>query len=231
MKLSKETLEIINSFRDINPSIVIYPGNVIRTKSEDSRILAEAIVEETFEREFALYEIRGFLNAYNILGDPELIFSEQDYVLLKDGRNEIRYFFSEPSLITSPPQNFNIQLVPKNITFQLDQLQFNKMLKMTTFDSDRKKWIVDFFGDNSEIILNVYHKDEITKPSYSSKIGETTHKFCFRSHLDSFLFINGNYDVQIQEHTSTNFNFLEARNAKRNLRYILPLSPESTFEE
>jgi hypothetical protein len=226
MKLSTETLEILNSFRDINQSIVIYPGNMIRTKSEDNRILAEAFVEEEFDREFAFYQIKGFLDAYNILGSPDLIFSEENYVLLKEGKSEIKYYYCEPSLVTSPSPELNFQLKTKDVCFQLSQLEFNKMMRMTTFDSDRKSWIVDFLCENKDILLNVYHKNDVSKPSYSTIIGESDNRFCFRSYLDSFFFINGSYDIVISK-----ANFLEAVNTKRNLRYILPLSPESTFEE
>jgi hypothetical protein len=225
MKLSTETLEILNSFRDINQSLVIYPGNMIRTKSEDNRILAEAFVEEEFDREFAFYQIKGFLDAYNILGSPELIFSDENFVFLKEGKSEMKYYFCEPSLVTAPAPNLNFQLKTKEVCFQLGQTEFNKMMKMTTFDSDRKNWIVDFLCEYNDIYLKVYHKNDPTKPSYSTVIGESRNKFCFRTYLDSFQFINGSYDIVI-----SSANFLEATNTKRNLRYVLPLSPESTFE-
>lgn len=226
MRLSTETLEILNSFRDINQSIVIYPGNIVRTKSEDNRILAEAFVEEVFQREFALYHIKGFLDAYNILGSPELFFTEDNYVLLQEGKSEIKYYFCDPSLVTSPAPHLNFQLKSKEVCFQLSQTEFNKMMRMTTFDSDRKSWIVDFVSEGKDILLNVYHKNDPSKPSYSTVIGEADNRFCFRCYLDSFFFINGSYDIVISK-----ANFLEATNTKRQLRYVLPLSPESTFEE
>lgn len=227
MKLSKETLEILNSFRTINSSIVIYPGNSIKTKAEDSRMFAEAVTEETFEREFAFYDIKGFLDAYNILGEPDLIFGEDDYVVLKDERTEIKYYFSEPSLITSPSPNVDFQLPSKDVCFQLDQTHFNRMMRMTTFDSDRTSWIVDMIGDNNELTLKVYNRKDPTKPSYSTVVGATENTFCFRSYLDTYCFISGNYDIVI----SKTHNFLEARNNRRNLRYVLALSPESFFED
>jgi hypothetical protein len=225
MRLSTETLEILNSFQDINQSIVVYPGNMIRTKSEDNRILAEAIVEETFEREFALYQIKSFMGAYNLVGNPDLIFSEDNYVLLKDDKTEMKYYFSEPSLITSPDPEKSFNLRTKDVCFELNQTQFAKMMKMTMFDSDRKNWIVDFSSDRGDIQLRVYHKNDPTKPSYTTVIGESTNKFCFLAYLDSFCFMSGSYEVIISAQ-----NFMEAKNTRRNLRYVLPLSPESTFE-
>lgn len=226
MKLSKETLEILNNFRDINQSIVVYPGNKIRTKSEDSRIFAEAITEETFTREFAIYNIKEFLSAYNILGDPELIFSEDDYVILRDGRNELKYYFCPLLLVTSPDPKRNLQVDNKDICFNIPQAQFNRILRMTTFDSDRKNWVVNFVCDGGEILLNVYHKNEPSKCSYRSLIGNSPHKFSIKFFLESLAFINGDYDIV----ASKSYRYIEAFNTKRNLRYVMTYSPETTFD-
>jgi hypothetical protein len=226
MKLSTETLEILNSFRDINESVIIYPGNVIKTKSVDNRIFAEAVIEETFDRECAFYSLKGFLDAYNILGSPEVVLSDENYVLLQDGSNQIKYYYSEPSLIVSPDPNLNFQLKTKDVCFHLNQVHLHKMLKMTTFDSDKKQWVVDFICDDGEIQLLVHNRKDPTKPSYSTVVGESTHKFHFSTFLDTMLFINGSYDIVISA-----MNFLEAKNTRRNLRYLMPLSPESTFEK
>jgi len=227
MKLSKETLEILSSFKDINQSIVVYPGNMIRTKSEDNRIVAEAIVDESFDREFAFYSIKGFLDAHNIIGSPDLIFSQEDFVLLKDGRSELKYYYSNPEFITAPDQNKVYQIKSTAISFELSQIQLTKMMRMTTFDSDRTHWYVNFIGDESEIHLQIQHKDDPTMPSYDTVVGETEHTFCIKTLLDSFSFINGSYEIHI---AVEKVFALEAKNTARNLRYLMALSPDSTFE-
>ena len=226
MKLSKETIEILNNFRDINGNLVIHPGNRIRTRSEDNRIYAEAEVPETFEREFGVYDLRSFISAYSILNDPELIFSENDYVVLQEGRTKIKYYFSDSDLLTSIPPNKEVKLGNKDVCLQLPQTQINKLNKMTTFDSERRNWIVEFLGDNQEIYLKVYHKDDPTMTSYSSVVGETSSTFSIKTYLDSFKFINGDYDVVL---SSSPVFALEAINPKRSLRYVVPMSPESTY--
>jgi hypothetical protein len=101
------------------------------------------------------------------------------------------------------------------------------MAKMSTFDSDRTHWIVEFLGEEGEIYLRVYHKDDPTSTSYSCVVGETENTFSLKTFLDVFLFMNGDYDIVISKSPF----FLEATNTSRNLRYILPLSPESTYED
>lgn len=227
MKLSKETIEILNNFRDINGNLVVYPGNRIRTKSEDNRIFAEAEVPETFEKEFGVYDLRSFISAYSILNDPELNFSDDNFVVLQEGRTRIKYYFSDPDLLTTIPPTKEVKLGNKDVCLRLPQSQINKLNKMTTFDGERRNWIVEFLGQNNEIYLKVYHKDDLTMTSYSSVVGETTSNFSIQTYLDSFKFINGDYDIVL---SSSPVFALEATNTSRSLRYVLPMSPDSTYE-
>lgn len=227
MKLSKETIEILNNFREINGNIVIYPGNRIRTRSEDKRIFAEAEVSETFEREFGIYDLRSFISAYSILNDPELDFSNEKYVLLQEGRAKIKYYFSDSDLLTSIPPDKEVRLGNKNVCLQLSHSQINKLNKMTTFDSERRNWVVEFRGENNEIYLNIFHKDDPTMTSFSSVVGETSNRFSIKTYMDTFKFINGDYDIVL---SSSPVFALEAVNTKRSLRYVAPMSPESTYE-
>ena len=227
MKLSKLTLDILNNFKNINENLVVYPGNRIRTKTVENRILAEAVVEETFEREFGIYDLKSFISAYNILKDPELIFSDEDYVLIKEGRSEIKYYFSETSFLTNIPPDKNLVLPNKSVCFQLPQSLNERISKMTMFDSDRKKWAVEFSGDNKEIMMKVYHKEDPTMTSYMTSVGETSNTFSIKTDLDGFVFLSGDYDIVL----SVEPYLLEARNEDKNLRYVMTMSPESTFEE
>lgn len=227
MKLSKNTLDILNNFKNINENLVVFPGNRIRTRSVENRILAEATVEESFEREFGIYDLKSFISAYNILKDPELIFSEEDYVVFKEDRSEIKYYFSELSNLIIPPPDKELVLKNKVVCFHLSQSLNDRISKMALFDSDRTKWIVEFFGENGEILMKVYHKDDPTMTSYMTSVGETDNTFSIKTRLDGFVLMSGNYDVVL----SRDPFLLEARNEEKNLRYVMTMSPESTFEE
>lgn len=62
--------------------------------------------------------------------------------------------------------------------------------------------------------------------SYTTVVGKTTDAFCIQTFLDSFVLMSGDYEVVL----SKNPFLLEATNTSRNLRYVLPMSPDSTFE-
>ena len=48
MKLSKDTIEVLKNFYDINQSIVVKKGNKLKTVNTLKNILAHATVKEDF---------------------------------------------------------------------------------------------------------------------------------------------------------------------------------------
>ena len=60
MKLSNETLTVLKNFAGINQSILVRKGNKLRTMSVMKTVLAEATVNEEFEKEFAIYDLNQF---------------------------------------------------------------------------------------------------------------------------------------------------------------------------
>ena len=54
MKISKNTMNMLKNFSDINMSIEVKAGNTLRTVSVQKNILAEATVDESFPQDFAI---------------------------------------------------------------------------------------------------------------------------------------------------------------------------------
>jgi hypothetical protein len=61
IKISKRTLDILKNFSTINSGILVNEGNVLTTLSSTKNILAEAHVDETFPRQFAIWDLNKFL--------------------------------------------------------------------------------------------------------------------------------------------------------------------------
>ena len=74
MKLSNETVTVLKNFSTINQNLVIKPGNKISTMSAMKNIVAKATVEETFDREFAIYDLNSFLGELSLFDKPDLDF-------------------------------------------------------------------------------------------------------------------------------------------------------------
>ena len=103
MKLSEKTLTVLKNFAGINNSILVKEGNQLRTISVAKNILAEANIDEEFPRQFGIYDLNQFLNGLSLHQDPDMDFTEESYLTIREGRRRVRYFFADPQVIISPP--------------------------------------------------------------------------------------------------------------------------------
>ena len=104
MNLSDNTLGILKNFAGINNSILVKKGNQLRTISVAKNILAEAEIPEDFPRDVAIYDLNQFLNGLSLHQDPDLDFSEETYLTIREGRRKVKYFFADPQVIIAPPE-------------------------------------------------------------------------------------------------------------------------------
>jgi len=102
MKLSKYTIEILKNFATINQGILIKQGNRLRTMSVMKNIFAEATISEDFEKEFAIYDLSEFLSTLSIFSDCDTTFTD-NHIKIKSGNTSIKYYYSEPSIVVTPP--------------------------------------------------------------------------------------------------------------------------------
>ena len=220
MKLSENTLNILKNFAGINNSILVKQGNRLRTISVAKNILAEAEVKEDFERDFAIYDLNQFLNGLNLHQDPELDFTEDSYLTIREGKRRVKYFFADPNVIISPPDK-DINLPTEDISFQLDQPTLDKLLKAAAVYQ-----LPDFsaVGENGVIKLVVHDKKNDTSNEYAIVVGESDKEFCFNFKVENIKIIPGAYNVVVSSKLLSEFT-----NTGYDLKYYIALEPDSTF--
>ena len=86
MKLSETTVNLLKNFSSINQSILFKEGNKLRSISVMKNILAEATVEESFPKDFGIYDLNQFLNGLSLHASPELDFKNNDFVMIREGK-------------------------------------------------------------------------------------------------------------------------------------------------
>ena len=132
MKLSDNTLTILKNFAGINNSILVKQGTRLRTISVAKNILAEADIIEEFPRNFAVYDLNQFLNGLGLHKDPELDFTNDSHIVIREGKRRVKYFFADPNVIISPPEK-EIQLPSQDVCFQLESASLEKLVKAAAF--------------------------------------------------------------------------------------------------
>ena len=221
MKLSDNSLTILKNFAGINNSILVKQGNKLRTISVAKNILAEADITEEFPRNFAIYDLNQFLNGLSLHQDPELDFTNDSYITIREGKRRVKYFYADPNVIISPPDK-EIQLPSKDVCFQLESASLEKLVKAAAVYQ-----LPDFsaVGEAGVIRLVVRDKKNDTSNEYSIVVGETDKEFTFNFKVENIKIIPGAYDVVVSEKLLSQFS-----NTKYNLKYYIALEPDSTFE-
>ena len=220
MKLSDKTLTILKNFAGINNSILVKKGNQLKTISVAKNILAEAQIEEKFSRDFAIYDLNQFLNGLSLHQDPDLDFSPDSYLTIREGKRRVKYFYADPAVIVSPPDK-EISLPTEDVCFQLDSIALEKLLKAAAVYQLPDLAAV---GENGVVKLVVRDKKNDTSNEFAVVVGETDKNFTFNFKVENIKIIPGAYNVVVSSKLLSRFS-----NTNHDLKYYIALEPDSTF--
>jgi gp45 sliding clamp, C terminal len=222
MKIGSDTLNVLKNFASINSNIVVKPGNVLRTLSPSRNIFAEAEVAETFDREFGIYDLNKFLATVSLFKDPDFDFQEKHVTIHSASSNaSINYFYSETSLLTTPPKNFNMP--PHQVEFTLNTRDFSELLRASAVLQAPDLAVV---STGSDIVLRVNDKRDDTSHQYSVRVADNDKNldFCAFMKTENLKFIAGDYRVCV-----SNKNISEFSNTTGNVRYWISLELDSVW--
>jgi hypothetical protein len=220
MKLSDSTLAVLKNFAGINNSILVKKGNQLRTISVAKNILAEAEIPEDFPRDVAIYDLNQFLNGLSLHQDPNLDFTEDSHITIKEGKRRVKYFYADPQVIIAPPDK-EINLPTQEICFQLESNSLEKLIKAAAVYQLPDLSVI---GRDGEIHMVVRDKKNDTSNEYSIYVGETDSAFELNFKMENIKIIPGPYDVVISSKLLSEFT-----NKQYNLKYFIALEPDSTF--
>ena len=220
MKLSDSTLTVLKNFAGINNSILVKRGSKLRTISVAKNILAEADITEDFPKDVAIYDLNQFLNGLSLHQDPNLDFTEDTYLTIREGKRRVKYFFADPEVIVSPPEK-EITLPTEDVSFQLESVTLEKLLKAAAVYQLPDLAAV---GEAGVVKLVVRDKKNDTSNEFAVVVGETDKEFSFNFKVENIKIIPGAYDVTISSKLLAKFT-----NSSYNLIYYIALEPDSTF--
>ena len=220
MKLSDSTLTVLKNFAGINNSILVKEGKKLRTISVAKNILAEANITEEFPRDVAIYDLNQFLNGLSLHADPDLDFSPESYITIKEGKRRVKYFYADPQVIVAPPEK-EINLPTEDVCFQLDSTALDKLLKAAAVYQLPD---LSAIGEAGVVKLVVRDKKNDTSNEYAVVVGETDKEFVFNFRVENIKIIPGAYDVVVSSKLLSKFS-----NTRYDLQYYIALEPDSTF--
>lgn len=194
MRLSKETMAILKNFASINSNVLIKPGNILKTVSPGMNIYVEAKVQEDFDVSVPIWDLNQFLGVVTMFNNPDLEFNES-YVDISNGRSSIRYFYSEPTLLTVPPSK---QFKMPNVvaSFVIDEQDLNEILKASSILQVKDLTII---GEDGVLKIVVDDLKNNTSNSFSVTIDENYSGPDYRGNIDvsDVKFLPGSYKVEL----------------------------------
>jgi hypothetical protein len=219
MKLSKDTVAILKNFSTINGNMLIKEGSKLSTISPQKNVMASVTVAETFDTDFAIYDLNEFLGAYSLFEDADLTFSDKS-VTLKEGSKSIKYYAAEVANITVPPAK-QIQLPSEDVNFTIDAATLS-MIQRTA--SVLRSSDVSVVGEDGKIKIVVADKKNATSNAFDIVLGDSETSFKVNLKVDNLKMIPGSYNVSISNKKISCF-----KSTTSDLVYFVAVEADSTF--
>ncbi len=226
MKLSSHTTSVLKNFSTINQNLVIKEGNTITTMSAMKNIVAKAEVEESFPQEVAIYDLNEFLGALSLFTSPVLEFNDS-YVMISEETKpttKMKYFYSDPSVVTSP--NKMITMPSEEVKFTMSNEDLSK-LKRAAGAIGAPDMVLERNMDleHAPSSITVKDKKNDTANNYSldvATVGNGQFNFFFK--VENMKLLDGTYDVAISSKNISHY-----KNKSSDIEYWIALEPESTY--
>ena len=203
MQLSNDTKDVLKNFSTINQNLLVKSGNVINTMSAMKNIVAKATIPDSFSNEFAIYDLNEFLSAMSLFKSPTLDFGDQSVRLNEEGGgSSLKYFFSDPSVVTTPKTEITMPSVDVEFTFTQD-----------TFSAIQKASAVLGVPDvvlkgtaGGDIELTVTDRKNETSNDFSIKVGDSSPTdFTYFFKVENLKLLGGDYKVKVSDKGISHF--------------------------
>ena len=220
MKISKQTFDVLKNFSEINENLLIKPGNKLQTISVMKNVLAEATVEETFDKEFAIYDLNSLLSVLSLYESPDVTLND-DYLTVSQGKSSSKFWYADPSLVVSPTKT--ITMPSSEVKVRITQSNYTDLLKASNI---MQLPDVGLVSDGDTINLIATDKKNQTSNQFNVEVADGTGtKFNFYFKRENLRMIPGEYDL-----TVSSKNISHWVNANKNLQYWVALETDSTYE-
>ena len=222
MKLNTNTLDTLKNFADINTNILIKPGKQLSTISTMRNIFAKADIDESFDTEFGIYDLKEFLAVMSGLNKPELSLQDKFMTISGEGsKSKAKYFYSDPSVLVSPTKEVNMP--EADVTFSVSESHLTELKKMAAILKTPDLALVGTKG--GDIILKVCDKKNDTSNNFDIVVGQgATADYMFYFKVENMKMLDGDYDVAVSSKSISHF-----KHTKLPVEYWIALEPDSTI--
>lgn len=192
MKLSKETTEILKNFAAINPSLIFQAGSVQKTVSPQKTVLAKANVTESFDKEFAIYDLTQFISTVSMFEDPDLNLGD-DSLTITNGKAKTTLRYAKTDLIQAPPAK-EISLPSTEISFTLDASALQSALRAAGVLGLPE---IALIGRKGKAYLAAIDSRNDGSNSFEYEVGQSEANYRMIFKIDNLKILNRDYEVRV----------------------------------
>lgn len=223
MELTDTTVNILKNYATINPNIVISEGNQLKTISVARNVLSSTEVGETFPQTFGIYDLNEFLSVLSLVDQPRLKF-EREYVIVGDstGRSSVKYFFSDPEMLTSPGKDINMPNAEVKFTLDTDTLSKVKRAASALGHDE-----ISIRPTTGAVRLSVVDTKDATSNSYYIDVEGNYPEgvdFNFVLNVSNLKILNEDFEVEISSKLISHFTSKQSP-----IEYYIALEKTSTY--
>jgi hypothetical protein len=210
MTLSPETIAILRNFATISPSIIVTPGNVLKTRTQ--AVYAEATVSENFPVEFGISDLAAFVRSVALFKQPVLDFTAE-YVQITeaDGNAGTQYVYAKPGSISAlPTKRKNVEAPAECIVCTISDCEWATLRKALGIGAVRKRWdnapkCLKITSDGTAVRVAVAcrYTTPIAEEYWLKVSGQPQGLECNMLYANHTLtMLDGSYDISVTQHYS-----------------------------
>jgi hypothetical protein len=219
MKFSERTLTILKSFSTINKSILMKPGDILKTVTPEKTLVASATIPDQIPSQACIYDLSRFLSILSLYKDPDVEFHDK-YFMINDGRRKTKYVYADISMIHAAPEK-EIQLPSLDVVVDVSWEDLQSVLKAAGVLQFAE---VAFVGTEGKIWLKAIDSNNQNSDDYGVEIGTTSDEFKIIIKTDNLKLLPQDYKVSLCAKGISEFKGTD-------VTYFVAIDTKSTYQK
>ena len=198
MKLSENTITLLQNFATIQPNILMgKEPNKLKTVSEARNIFCIADIAEVFADEVGVYDLTELLSAISLIKDPEFTINGNVISIdSADSKAGIKYACANTSILTVPSQD--ITDPEYEISLPLSEVNLVAIKRAASILCHDTFSIIKT-PDSESIVVKVHDLGNKSSNSWTSTVGKALGDCSFNFHfkISNLKILPGNYKLSL----------------------------------
>jgi hypothetical protein len=219
MKFSERTLTILKSFSQINKSILMRQGNVLKTITPEKTLIANATIPDTIPSDACIYDMSRFLSILSLYEDPDVEFHDK-YFIISEGKRRTKYVYADISMIHTPPEK-DITIPSADVVMDVSWNDISSVLKAAGVLQFTE---VAFVGVDGKCYLKAIDSANPGADDFGVEIGETADTFNIVIKTDNLKLLPQDYRVTLCSKGISEFKGAD-------VTYFVAIDSKSTYNK